>query len=81
MYILEREINFYTSKMNKSSFHPNLCVIMSLSILLFLVYTAFLNNQVPAIWADAAYPSLKSLASWIKDLLLRCDFMAVIITS
>jgi len=43
----------------------------------FLVYTAFLNNQVPAIWADAAYPSLKSLASWIKDLLLRCDFIAV----
>jgi hypothetical protein len=42
------------------------------------VYTAFLNNQVPSIWADAAYPSLKSLASWIKDLLLRCDFMAVI---
>jgi len=41
------------------------------------VYTAFLNNQVPAIWANAAYPSLKSLASWIKDLLLRCDFMAV----
>ncbi len=43
------------------------------------MYTAFLNNQVPVIWANAAYPSLKSLASWIKDLLLRCDFMAVII--
>ena len=43
------------------------------------MYTAFLNNQVPAIWANAAYPSLKSLASWIKDLLLRCDFMGVII--
>jgi dynein heavy chain len=43
------------------------------------VYTAFLNNQVPGIWAEAAYPSLKSLASWIKDLLLRCDFMGVII--
>jgi dynein heavy chain len=43
------------------------------------VYTAFLNNQVPVIWANAAYPSLKSLASWIKDLLLRCDFMAVMI--
>ena len=42
-----------------------------------LVYNAFLNNQVPGIWADAAYPSLKSLASWIKDLLLRCDFMGV----
>lgn len=42
-----------------------------------LVYNAFLNNQVPSIWADAAYPSLKSLASWIKDLLLRCDFIGV----
>ena len=44
------------------------------------MYTAFLNNQVPVIWANAAYPSLKSLASWIKDLLLRCDFMGVIIS-
>ena len=41
------------------------------------MYTAFLNNQVPGIWADAAYPSLKSLGSWIKDLLLRCDFIGV----
>lgn len=49
----------------------------SMTELISLVYNAFLNNQVPGIWADAAYPSLKSLASWIKDLLLRCDFMGV----
>lgn len=40
------------------------------------VYTAFLNNQVPSLWANAAYPSLKPLASWVKDLVLRCDFIA-----
>ncbi|CAD5112359.1 DgyrCDS1592 [Dimorphilus gyrociliatus] len=40
------------------------------------VYTSFLNNQVPSLWANAAYPSLKPLASWVKDLVLRCDFIA-----
>ncbi|GFS25719.1 dynein heavy chain 6, axonemal [Elysia marginata] len=39
------------------------------------VYHAFLNNQVPAMWATAAYPSLKTLASWVKDLVLRCAFV------
>ena len=40
-----------------------------------MVYNAFLNNQVPDLWANAAYPSLKTLASWVKDLILRCDFI------
>jgi len=35
------------------------------------VYTSFLNNQVPSLWASAAYPSLKPLSSWVKDLVLR----------
>jgi len=39
------------------------------------MYTSFINNQVPAMWANAAYPSLKSLGSWVKDLKLRCDFI------
>lgn len=39
------------------------------------VYNAFLNNQVPQLWANAAYPSLKPLASWVADLVLRCAFI------
>ncbi|KAI9349443.1 dynein heavy chain and region D6 of dynein motor-domain-containing protein [Zopfochytrium polystomum] len=32
-------------------------------------------NQVPAAWAAKAYPSLKTLSSWIVDLVARCDFI------
>nr|KAI8727041.1 hypothetical protein BgiMline_033964 [Biomphalaria glabrata] len=39
------------------------------------VYNAFLNNHVPELWARKAYPSLKSLASWVKDLIMRCCFI------
>ncbi|KAI8732070.1 dynein heavy chain 6, axonemal isoform X3, partial [Biomphalaria glabrata] len=39
------------------------------------VYNAFLNNHVPELWARNAYPSLKSLASWVKDLIMRCCFI------
>lgn len=28
-------------------------------------------------WSNAAYPSLKPLGSWVKDLLLRCMFIEV----
>lgn len=40
-----------------------------------LIYNAFLNNQVPGLWANAAYPSLKPLGSWVQDLVLRCAFI------
>ncbi|XP_072114311.1 dynein axonemal heavy chain 6 isoform X1 [Mobula birostris] len=40
------------------------------------VYTSFLNNQVPSLWANAAYPSLKPLGSWVKDFILRTEFIA-----
>ena len=40
-----------------------------------MIYTSFLNNQVPQLWAAAAYPSLKPLASWVTDLVLRCEFV------
>ena len=33
------------------------------------------NNQVPDDWSAAAYPSLKSLSSWYKDLIERVKFM------
>ncbi|XP_074141707.1 dynein axonemal heavy chain 6 isoform X2 [Sminthopsis crassicaudata] len=39
------------------------------------VYNSFLNNQVPALWSNAAYPSLKPLSSWVKDLVLRTSFV------
>ncbi|XP_029367943.1 dynein heavy chain 6, axonemal [Echeneis naucrates] len=44
------------------------------------IYTSFLNNQVPNYWANAAYPSLKSLASWVRDLVLRTSFIQTWIT-
>jgi dynein heavy chain len=36
---------------------------------------ALLNNQVPALWARAAYPSLKPLAVWVKDFGARMAMM------
>jgi len=48
-------------------------VVMSLE--LDKVYTSFINNQVPTLWENAAYPSLKPLASWVKDLVLRINFI------
>ncbi len=39
------------------------------------MFTAMFNNKVPGNWEVAAYPSLKPLASWIKDLHLRMRFM------
>ncbi|XP_040003149.1 dynein heavy chain 6, axonemal [Xiphias gladius] len=44
------------------------------------IYTSFLNNQVPTHWANAAYPSLKTLASWVRDLALRTSFIQTWIT-
>ncbi|KAI8925763.1 dynein heavy chain and region D6 of dynein motor-domain-containing protein [Entophlyctis helioformis] len=32
-----------------------------------LVFKSLLNNEVPAAWANHAYPSLKPLGSWVKD--------------
>ncbi|XP_029949300.1 dynein heavy chain 6, axonemal [Salarias fasciatus] len=44
------------------------------------IYTSFLNNQVPTHWANSAYPSLKPLASWVRDLALRTAFIQTWIT-
>lgn len=40
------------------------------------MFRNFLNNQVPALWAAVAYPSLKPLSSWMKDFHRRMEFMA-----
>jgi len=37
--------------------------------------TSMLNNMVPDNWTKAAYPCLKRLASWVKDLHARLRFM------
>jgi dynein heavy chain len=39
------------------------------------VFRSLLNNEVPAAWAHLAYPSLKPLGSWVKDLLKRVQFI------
>ncbi|KAJ3093097.1 Dynein heavy chain 6, axonemal [Quaeritorhiza haematococci] len=39
------------------------------------VFTSLLNNEVPVAWSTVAYPSLKPLASWVKDLQLRIAFL------
>eukprot|EP00736_Rhodelphis_marinus_P004047 Rmarinus@m.11564 len=48
-------------------------VVMSQS--LDEVYSSFLNQRVPQMWANAAYPSLKPLASWVQDLVDRVEFI------
>ncbi|CAD7695715.1 unnamed protein product [Ostreobium quekettii] len=40
-----------------------------------LMYNSMLTNAVPDAWAKVAYPSLKPLASWIKDYHDRIAFM------
>jgi len=37
--------------------------------------SAMFNNQVPALWEKAAYPSLMPLASWVADLEKRMQFL------
>ncbi|MEW5314022.1 MAG: hypothetical protein WDW38_005550 [Sanguina aurantia] len=39
------------------------------------MYNSFISNQVPELWARYAYPSLKPLASWMKDYHVRISFM------
>ena len=42
------------------------------------LFNSFLDNRVPEQWLGASlgYPSLKPLGSWIKDIILRIEFMA-----
>jgi dynein heavy chain len=40
------------------------------------MFGSMLKNQVPTLWSKVAYPSLKPLSGWIKDLLVRVDFFS-----
>lgn len=41
------------------------------------MYTSFLNNQLPGIWERVSFASLKTLGSWVKDLIFRVGFMNI----
>ena len=47
-------------------------VVMSMQ--LELMYNSFLLKKVPSLWANKAYPSLKPLAAWVDDFILRVKF-------
>jgi len=40
------------------------------------MFNMFLDGKVPANWSDAGYPCLKPLASWMKDLVKRIEFIS-----
>lgn len=44
------------------------------------MFGAMLKNQVPEIWSKVAYPSLKPLSSWTKDLAERVSFFTAWLT-
>lgn len=48
-------------------------VVMSME--LEAMMTRFLDDKVPPAWENAAYPSLKPLASWVADLIKRVEFI------
>ncbi|KAG5489970.1 hypothetical protein JKF63_00089 [Porcisia hertigi] len=39
------------------------------------VYSALYRNQVPTLWAEKSYPSLKSLGAWVDDLVRRLSMV------
>ena len=48
-------------------------VVMSLE--LESISNSIALNQVPAIWASKAYPSMKPLSAWVEDLMARLNFI------
>ncbi|XP_019622649.1 PREDICTED: dynein heavy chain 6, axonemal-like [Branchiostoma belcheri] len=78
--VLVQEVDRFNSllKVIKNSLKQLQKAIKGLVVMseqLEMVYVAFLNNQVPGLWANAAYPSLKPLASWVQDLIYRTAFI------
>ncbi|KAL3130869.1 hypothetical protein ABBQ38_000199 [Trebouxia sp. C0009 RCD-2024] len=50
--------------------------VVAMSSSLEAMYTSLSNNQVPRQWAHVAYPSLKPLGPWLKDLQDRVAFFS-----
>ena len=50
--------------------------IVAMSAELDAIGNSMFNNQVPALWASKAYPSLKPLAPWLIDLEERLTFIS-----
>ncbi len=59
-----------------SSLYTMIQGLVAMSAELELIYTALVNNQVPQQWAQVAYPSLKPLGAWLKDLQARVAFFS-----
>lgn len=80
--VLQQECDRFNKLLNviKSSLHNLKKAIKGFLVMndqLEKMYSAFLANVLPELWDAAAYPSLKSLGSWVRDLELRCEFIAV----
>ena len=39
------------------------------------MYSCFMNNKLPPIWEKVSFASLKTLASWVRDMTFRVAFM------
>lgn len=78
--VLKQEIvkfNRLLSKMTSSlvDLHKAINGFIVLSSDLDQMYTAFMQNALPAIWNLVSFSSLKTLGSWVKDVIFRVDFM------
>ena len=45
-----------------------------MSLELEKMFINFINKKVPENWENVAYPSLKPLATWFEDFILRMQF-------
>lgn len=52
-----------------------ICGEVVMSLQLDKMYSSFLVNEVPELWSNVAYPSLKPLSQWFEDLQQRVAFM------
>jgi len=78
--VLAQEVVRYNKLLNKvrGSLTTLLKAVKGLVVMnseLELVFKSLMNNEVPASWAVAAYPSLKSLVVWVEDLHARIKMM------
>ncbi|KAJ8609535.1 hypothetical protein CTAYLR_006023, partial [Chrysophaeum taylorii] len=78
--VLKQEIvkfNRLLSRMASSlvELHKAINGFVTMSSDLDHMYTAFLQNTLPPIWSNVSFASLKTLASWVKDVIFRVDFM------